>query len=243
MVRAPMYHADLSSSRPVRIRAFAAVTALHLGLLLVLLRAFAPQFTSQAGEQVVAAFTIAPATKPSPPAEKRGHDEQAGAAAESGRKAVPQVMSAPRPRIALPQRSPAPPIPANGSAQTSGSSNVGQGSGAGGQGVGTGSGTAGNGSGAGTGTPSAKLSGDINSARDYPRETRDLRIDDYVVIYLTVGTDGRAHDCRIARPSKDDAANQITCKLAIKRFRFRPATDDAGNPVVSTFGWQQKWFY
>jgi hypothetical protein len=26
------------------------------------------------------------------------------------------------------------------------------------------------------------------------------------------------------------------------RFRFRPALDPAGKPVVSTYGWQQRWF-
>jgi protein TonB len=38
-------------------------------------------------------------------------------------------------------------------------------------------------------------------------------------------------------------ADAITCRLAIQRFRFRPATDTDGKPVVSTFGWQQRGFY
>ena len=48
--------------------------------------------------------------------------------------------------------------------------------------------------------------------------------------------------CRIHRASPDPEADRITCQLATERFRFKPATDAAGNPVVSTFGWQQRWF-
>jgi protein TonB len=59
---------------------------------------------------------------------------------------------------------------------------------------------------------------------------------------LTVGTDGRVRSCRIHKPSPDAEADAITCRLARERFRFRPATDRAGNPIESEFGWQQRWF-
>ena len=88
-----------------------------------------------------------------------------------------------------------------------------------------------------------KIAGEINSARDYPKATRDLRIDSSVTIYMTVGTDGRARNCRVQRASRDAEADAITCRLAEQRFRFKPATDAAGNPVESTYGWRQKWFY
>ncbi|MBA3054099.1 MAG: energy transducer TonB, partial [Sphingomonadales bacterium] len=119
----------------------------------------------------------------------------------------------------------------------------GAGTGAGGRGEGTGSGGSGSGQGAGGGTKPIKIAGEINSARDYPSATRDLRIGDSVVIWLTVGTDGKPDACKVARPSKDAEANAITCRLALERFRFRPATDANGKPVVSTYGWQQRWFY
>ena len=87
-----------------------------------------------------------------------------------------------------------------------------------------------------------KIAGDINSARDYPPATREQRLGDYVIVALTVGTDGRVSNCRIHRPSKDPQSDQITCRLATERFRFRPATDAAGNPVESVYGWRQRWF-
>ena len=64
-----------------------------------------------------------------------------------------------------------------------------------------------------------------------------------MVVAITVGTAGKPTACRVPRPSRDAEANAITCRLAMQRFRFRPATDSAGNPIVSTFGWKQTWFY
>ena len=86
------------------------------------------------------------------------------------------------------------------------------------------------------------IAGDINAARDYPAASREQRLGDYVIIALTVSVDGRAKACRIHRPSRDPAADQITCRLAQQRFRFRPATNARGEPVESTYGWRQAWF-
>ena len=70
----------------------------------------------------------------------------------------------------------------------------------------------------------------------------DGRNGDYVIVALTVGTDGRVRACRVHRPSRDAAADRITCELATRRFRFKPATDRNGQPVEAVFGWQQRWF-
>ena len=114
---------------------------------------------------------------------------------------------------------------------------------AGDTGTGTGSGAA-NGTGKGTGsggTRPVQLAGDIRVA-DYPAASRALRIGHAVLIVFTVGTDGRAHDCQVREASPDPDADAITCRLAEQRFRFRPATDAAGNPVTAIYGWRQKWF-
>ena len=107
--------------------------------------------------------------------------------------------------------------------------------------AGTGQGGAGDGQGGGTKV--RKIAGEINSARDYPIASRDLRINDYVIIVLTVSAEGRPTACQIHRPSHDAQADAITCRLALERFRFVPATGAAGQPVESQFGWQQKWHY
>ena len=48
-----------------------------------------------------------------------------------------------------------------------------------------------------------KIAGDINSTRDYPAKTRELRLGDHVVVALRVGTDGRVKACRVVRASRD----------------------------------------
>jgi protein TonB len=127
----------------------------------------------------------------------------------------------------------APPVAATGSAETAGASSSGAGTGAGGTGAGTGGGGA---------APAIKLTGEINAVRDFPAASRDKRLGHFVVLALNVGTDGRVHGCRILTPSPDAVADQIVCRLANDRFRFRPARDRNGQPVESLFGWKQRWY-
>ena len=89
-----------------------------------------------------------------------------------------------------------------------------------------------------------KIAGDINDARDYPVPPggREIRRGHHVIVHMTVGTDGRARNCRIVEPSPDPEADRITCRLAEERFRFRPARDEDGNPVAAPYGWRQDWF-
>ncbi len=236
--------ADFSSPRRTRTLVIAVVALIHVAAIFGLIRAFAPGFSAQVAETVVATFTVTvstPPPKPPPPPAKQ--PDKAGAAAEIGKKAVPKPVSVPKPKIVIATRS-APPVAGTGAANSAGARDQGQGTGAGGQGNGTGSGQGGNGQGGGgLAAKAVKIAGDINSARDYPRDTRDLRIGDSVTVVLTVGVDGKVKTCRVHRASRDPQADQITCRLAMDRFRFRPATDSAGNPTESTFGWQQRWFY
>lgn len=237
-----MTEADLSAPRPVRVGAFVAVGLLHVAAAVLLVRAFAPGFTAEVAKHVVSSFTVtvtAPEPTPSP-APSAGTAQPAGAAGAAGLKAKPKPVAAPVPKVAL-ARPAVPPVASTGAADRAGAS-IGAGTGAGGAGSGTGSGGSGSGTGGGGGTRPVKIAGDINSARDYPIASRDLRLDDHVVIWLTVGTDGRPTACKVARASRDAAADAITCRLALERFRFRPALDANGAPVVATYGWQQRWF-
>lgn len=234
-----MTRADITSSRRTRIGVAIAVALFHILVLIALIRAFAPDMPDRVARQALEALNVTITAPPSP--EPAQDAERAGAAAEAGRKAVPKETAAPKPKIVLAEK-PAPPVKSTGAADTSGARDTGQGTGAGGQGTGTGSGSGGDGQGAGRASKAQKIEGDINSARDYPRATRDIRIGSDVIIALTVGTDGRVTDCRVHRASRDAEADRITCRLAMERFRFRPATDKAGNPVISTYHWRQWWF-
>lgn len=237
-----MEGADLSAPRRTRLGVAALVAALHVLAVLALICAFAPDVTARVADSVIAAFTVAVTAPPPPPEPPPRAPEPEGAAGEVGRKAVARAVTAPRPRVAIAQQT-APVVASTGKADRSGARDAGEGTGAGGPGSGTGAGGSGSGQGGGMARKAEKIAGEINSARDYPRETRDLRIDGQVTVALTIGTDGRVRGCRIARASRDPQADAITCRLATERFRFRPATDAAGNPVETVYGWQQRWFY
>ncbi|WP_347301885.1 hypothetical protein V5740_07515 [Croceibacterium sp. TMG7-5b_MA50] len=93
-------------------------------------------------------------------------------------------------------------------------------------------------------TRPVKIAGEINDARDYPTPPggRDVRKGRHVVVYMLVGVDGRARDCRVVEASPDAEADRRTCDLAERRFRFRPARNAAGEPIEAVFGWRQDWF-
>jgi len=234
---------DLDLTAPRRTKVGVAVLVIVLQVLVIagLIRAFTPDFAAKVVDTVLNTFSVTVTTPPMPEPSPKA-PEPAGKSGEEGKKAVPREVTTPPVKQPI-SKTPAPRASSSGSANTSGAGTQGSGTGAGGPGNGTGSGNGGGGQGGGTVTKAVKTAGDINSARDYPIATRDLRIGDYVIIAITVGTDGRPTGCRVARPSKDAQANAITCQLALTRFRFKPATDASGKPVVSVYGWKQSWYY
>ena len=223
------------------------VLLLHAAALIGLARAFAPDISLPSLKPELTAVTVLtrqpePTPPPRPTPEAR---PDSGAQGAPGRQAVARAVQAPP--IALPLQPPEPsPVAAStGDASRSGAAIDGVGTGAGGVGTGTGSGYGGTGSG-GLVEPTkpVHISGDINSAADYPmpRGGHRIRKGTFVIVHLTVGIDGRASSCRIATPSPDAQADRITCELALARFRFEPGRDSNGDPVPSTYGWRQRWF-
>ncbi|WP_374411288.1 TonB family protein [Novosphingobium colocasiae] len=233
-----------SPLRRPRWKVVVLVLLFHVIVILGLIRAFTPHLMTQAMQSVTDAIMVTVTTPPPspPPSPTATASQDAGAAAPPGRKADPRAVSAPRPKVVVTNKAAAP-VSGTGSENAAGAADKGEGTGRQGAGIGTGAGGEGSGTGGGAINPPVKVSGDINSARDYPRDTRDLRIGDRVIVALTVGIDGRVTACRVIKPSRDAQADRITCRLATERFRFRPATDGGGRPVESTFGWQQKWFF
>lgn len=139
---------------------------------------------------------------------------------------VPPVAAAPRPGASSDASAGATPVP-------------GPGSGAGGRGDGTGAG--GSGSGTGGGTKAVWRSGTIRD-RDYPREASRAQAGGEVEVRFTIEGNGRVSGCRVTRSSGDASLDRTTCDLIEERFRFRPATNAAGEPVASQYGWRQSWW-
>ncbi|WP_237713877.1 TonB family protein [Novosphingobium sp. Rr 2-17] len=222
----------------------------HLVLAIVLIRAFALDVTTTITDKALQAFTITPSKRPTvrlsaPPPSSASPE---GAAGNAGRRVVPRSVAAPRAPIVLPPM-PAPPVVGTGPVDRAGAAAQGLASGASGVGTASGSGAAGVGQGAGGAgrgagrRPTVKIAGDINSAKDYPRKSRDRRIGASVTIDLAIDSTGRVADCTVVQPSPDPVADAITCDLATHRFRFRPALDATGTEISSVFRWRQQWYY
>lgn len=235
----------LRARRPFRWPLVLGIVVLHLAVLYGLAVTLAPDLTAAVEKSVVSAFTFPaePAAEPDPPP-AQPDDAASGDAGDPGRDAVPREVTAPAPRVPLPQTPPAPSASSTGSANRSGAAEIGEGTGAGGTGDGLGSGGTGSGRGSGVASRPVHVSGEINNARDYPVPSggREARRGNEVIVRVVVGTDGRARDCTIFRASPDPEADRLTCELVENRLRFRPATDANGNPVAAPFYWRQRWY-
>lgn len=229
-------------SRRTRLWLLLAVAVLHAGLGFAIFTGLASGAITMIQEAATAAYSVPldPPPPPPPPAPPVPTPEPAGDEGAAAKRVRPKAVAAPPARVPNKAMTAAP-VAASGDASRSGATSAGTGTG--GSNAGAGAGSGGSGDGAGSGASRAvKIAGDITATRDYPARNRNLRLGKSVVVVLTVGIDGRVHGCRIHQPSPDPEADAITCRLATERFRFRPATDRAGNPIESEFGWQQRWF-
>lgn len=220
------------------------LVALHALALYGLARAFAPDFTAAVEREVVSAFSVTapPPAAPPPPENQPQPDE--GAQGAPGREAVARPVAAPTPQVRVREDAAMPRAASTGTATRSGAAAAGEGTGAAGSGDGTGSGNSGSGRGGIPVTQPVHISGRIDNARDFPVPPggREARVGTQVIVRVVVGTDGRARDCTIMRPSPDPEADRITCQLVESRLGFRPASDANGNPVAAPFYWRQQWF-
>ena len=58
---------------------------------------------------------------------------------------------------------------------------------------------------------------------------------------VTVGTNGRAKDCRITESSGSKDLDDATCDMIMKSGRFKPAKDASGQPVESSLSGGMAW--
>lgn len=184
---------------------------------------------------------------PPPPHEepvltKAPSDQESGKASAANRHAKATQVAAPKPVIIPPKPPPVIAAPQQGAGDDSAAGatpNPGPGSGAGGRGDGTGAG--GSGTGTGGGTRAVWRSGAIRD-RDYPKDASRARVGGEVEVRFTIEASGRVTGCRVTRSSGDASLDATTCRLIEERFRFKPATNGAGQPVASPYGWRQSWW-
>ena len=198
----------------------------------------------RAASEAISAIAI-PAPKPPQTAivpAKTQSEQASGKASAANKHARAAPVFAPKPKV--PPLKPPPvqaaPQPGAGSEASAGATpNPGPGSGAGGRGDGTGAG--GSGSGTGGGGKAVWRSGTIRDS-DYPREASRAKVGGEVEVRFTIEATGRVTGCRVTRSSGDASLDATTCRLIEERFRFKPATNAAGDAIRSPYGWRQSWW-
>jgi len=171
-----------------------------------------------------------------------------GAASPANLKNTPSEIVVPPPEIRLEVPPPviAAPVAGQGAAPVAGAAAVpGPGTGSGGIGTGLGSGnqgtgTGGGGGGGGGGAPARWLRGSITD-RDYPDAAYERRISGTVFLRFVVDPTGRVSECTVTRSSGSRELDATTCRLILRRFRYRPARDAQGNSIASVVRGEHQW--
>jgi periplasmic protein TonB len=76
---------------------------------------------------------------------------------------------------------------------------------------------------------------------DYPSRAARNEERGTVLYALVVGIDGRASACSIRVSSGSAVLDAETCKIAMRRARFNPATDADGNAIAGEFRGYVEW--
>ncbi len=79
------------------------------------------------------------------------------------------------------------------------------------------------------------------STADYPDQAIRQRHEGTTQFRVEVSREGRVTGCAIRKSSGYADLDQITCRAISERARFAPATDEAGNPVPSTYSNSVRW--
>lgn len=219
-----------------RIAGVAAAALIQTGLALLLLTGLHVDLAHRLVDSIKV-FDIRETPPPPPPAAPERPRPARHAPAPPAPKAVATpVIALPTP-IIPPQ--PVPVVtalmPAEGADANMGAADTGNGSGAGGKGIGSGAGGEDDG-----GTPPRRIAGHIDE-RDYPRAAYESGAQGGLMTRYVIEPDGRISRCDIVESSGNAVLDDTTCRLAIKRFRFDPARDGAGNPVRSILVSRHRW--
>ncbi|MFM6933079.1 MAG: energy transducer TonB [Novosphingobium sp.] len=76
---------------------------------------------------------------------------------------------------------------------------------------------------------------------DYPSAALREEITGVTRFRLTVGIDGRVSQCEVTQSSGSAILDATTCSLVVRRARFNPATDAAGNLAIGTYSTAVRW--
>jgi protein TonB len=83
--------------------------------------------------------------------------------------------------------------------------------------------------------------GQYFGADSYPPAALRAEAQGRVVAQLTIGTDGRVTDCVVTSSSGNNDLDETTCRIALRRIRYTPAKDQAGNPISTKTSLPVRW--
>ena len=214
---------------------------------------------SAAVPEALKLFNIAKEEPPPPPAKPARPDiekktrkakpkNEEGAASPANLRNTPTEIMAPKPEIEIPRPPiiPTAPVAGQGSAMAAGATNIpGPGTGSGGIGNGLGSGrfgngTGGGGGGGGRGTRARQIAGSITDS-DFPDDAFPEGFEGIAQLRFTVAPSGRISQCSVTRSSGSRRLDDLTCRLIIRRFRYRPARNSEGIPIASVVEGEHLW--
>ncbi|MFN6936257.1 MAG: TonB family protein [Tsuneonella sp.] len=224
-----MYGEHAQTSR--RLLAAAASLAANGGLIVALLWGLTSRGDESAIKHEAALTTVEfrpePRPKQPPPKEPAANFDDRSAGQIGKTSPISEL-----PVLLPPPIKSAPPVAGDG--LTTGSGNVGPGAGSGSGGEEDGSG------GAGFGSPPVRITGTLRDS-DYPREAQTSQLAGTVGISFRVRTDGKVDHCIIERSSEHALLDDLTCRLFTQRYRFRPATNAAGEPIEAVLRTSFTW--
>ena len=228
-----------ASHNPDRVKAVAAVLAVHVALGAAILSGLDVRSVATTIERL-RTFDITelppPPPPPPPPSPTPERAKEKGGAA--AKKALPTPVVAPPPKIVITARTPvvASRVPSTGSAASAGAATSGSGTGAGGSGTGLGGGGRGDFSGY---TP-ARMLNKIPD-REYRRISGGRIRRGSAMISFRVNADGKMTNCRIVRSSGDATVDSIVCDAATRYLRFSPARDPDGRAIAQDMTYTPTW--
>ena len=92
----------------------------------------------------------------------------------------------------------------------------------------------------GGGTDLEQIAGEI-TPRDYPRHLREAGVGGVVGLSFRVEPTGLVSRCTVTQSSGVPELDELTCRLIVQRFRYRPSTDRYGRPIADTVDGEHEW--
>jgi protein TonB len=222
-----------TANRPDKLKAAAAVIAVHAILAAVILTGLNVETLRRAVETMTTISVSEPEPPQPPPPAANRLDQAPEEAGVPGKKAEPTSVVGPPPKLPAPNPLPAAPIAGQGSVTAAGAAGSGNGIGAGGSGTGRGGGGAGF-------TPARKISKIPD--REYRRLAATGIESGSVAVTIKVNVDGTPSNCRIARSSGDQRIDALMCQLTLRHVRFEPARDPSGRLVAQDVTFVPNWW-